>query len=92
MSKQALAKKVVRGIVMELTADSDISYITGKQRTELGQCEGYHLKGVANSGYAGDVTDYKVVAEWTISAPSGTTLKVDLKHTRGGCKHTTVVL
>jgi len=90
VSKQALAKKAVRGIVMELTADSPIEFVTGKQRTELGQCEGYHLKGIANSGYAGDTTDYKVVAEWTVSIPQGSTIQVDLKHPKGGNKQAIV--
>jgi hypothetical protein len=92
VSKQALAKKAVRGIVMELTADSPIEFVTGKQRTELGQCEGYHLKGIANSGYAGDTTDYKVVAEWTISIPQGATITIDCKHPKGGNKQAVVKL
>jgi hypothetical protein len=92
VSKQALAKKAVRGIVMELTADSDIAFVTGKQRTELGHCEGYHLKGIANSGYAGDTTDYKVIAEWTVSVTPGTKIKVDLRHQRGGSKQVEISL
>jgi hypothetical protein len=53
---------------------------------------GYHLKGIANSGYAGDTTDYKVVAEWTVKIPQGTKITVNLKHQRGGSKKVEITL
>ena len=77
---------------MELTAQSPIEFITGKQRAELGHCEGYHLKGIANSGYAGDTTDYKVHSEWTIRGAKGTTISIHLKHARGGSKRSEITL
>lgn len=84
VSQQALAKKVVRGVIVEISDTPNLTILVGKSRVELGQCEGFHLKGIANSGYATDTTDYKVSTEWTVRITSPVEINVIVKHERAG--------
>ena len=93
ITKKAVEKKLVRGVVFEidLTADSEI--LVGKERMVEGQLEG-------RSSHATAVTPWalfrqplhadRMSAEWIVKAPTGSTATVTARHDRAGVVRETV--
>jgi len=82
VTKKALEKKVVRGVVCELELPEGATLETGKLREELGQLEGRAYKPVFSS--ASDVTEDRAKVEWVIRAPQGGVVEVTARHERAG--------
>jgi len=96
VSKQALARKTVRGVIFEIhlpPGDTTISLLSGKERIEGPQLEGHAPKNSLQAFLPNrDITADRAVAEWVVRAPKGTTLAVSARADRAGAVKTTVSL
>lgn len=95
VTKVALEKGYVRGVVTEIELPDDAELKTGKSRVELGQLEG--RAGTGSSGtpwgmYGKANTADRAVTEWVINAPSGTEITLIAKHDRAGTVRETITL
>ena len=87
ITKQALNKKLVRGVTCEIALPDDATLIQGLRRLELGQLEGRAHKPASTFGWAGivtDPTDHRSKAEWVVQAKSGTVIEISARHPRCG--------
>ena len=84
ITKNALARKVVRGIICEIDLPDGATLQSGKVRQDLGQLEGRAYKPAAPTRYARDFTDDRALVEWVVHAPQGGTVKLIAKHDRAG--------
>jgi murein tripeptide amidase MpaA len=87
ITKQALDKKLVRGVICEIELPPDAALIQGQRRVELGQLEGRAHKPASMFGWAGtvaDPTDHRAKAEWVIQARPGAKIEVTARHPRAG--------
>ncbi|WP_394796234.1 M14 family metallopeptidase [Armatimonas sp.] len=92
VTKKALERKYARPVVAEITLPEGVSLVTGKERLEIGQVEGFCYKPPANGGYSADTTEDRAKAEWIVKAASGTQLTVTARHERAGVVRETVTL
>jgi murein tripeptide amidase MpaA len=86
VTKRALEKKLVRGIVVEIEVPDGATLETGKQREELGQLEGRAYKPSAPPiiFHGMDTTDDRAKVEWVVRAPDAGTVKLTARHERAG--------
>ena len=87
ITKQALDKKLVRGVTCEIALAEDAVLIQGQRRLEIGQLEGRAHKPASTFGWAGvvtDPTDHRAKAEWIVEAKPGTVIEVTTRHPRAG--------
>ena len=85
MTKKALEKKLVRGVVCEIELPEGASLETGELREELGQLEGRAYKPTTPVGFNPfDPTNERAKVEWVVCAPEGGTVKVTARHERAG--------
>ena len=85
ITKKALEKKLVRGVVCEIELPEGVSLETGKLREEIGQLEGRAYKSSTPSGFDPyDPTDHRAKVEWVVHAPQGGTVKLTARHDRAG--------
>jgi len=84
ITKHALKRQAVRGVVCELTLPEGASLRSGHLREILGQLEGRAYKPSAPSRWASDSTDDRVKVEWVIHAPQGGTVQLRARHERAG--------
>ena len=85
VTKKALEKKTVRGIVYEIELPEGATLESGKRREEHGQLEGRAYKPTSLTGWSiGDPTSDRDKIEWTVHAPSGGTIKLIARHERAG--------
>ena len=93
VTKKALERKVVRGLVAEIEVPAGATLASGKRRDEHGQLEGRAYKGASPAGWAvGDPTDDRIVVEWTVHAPEAGTVKLTARHERAGTVRVAVEL
>jgi hypothetical protein len=93
VTKKALEKKLVRGVVCEIALPEGAVLETGKLREELGQLEGRAYKPSAHfSYYASDVTSDRAKVEWVVRAPKGGAVTLTARHDRAGAVTETVEL
>ena len=88
VSKRALARKVVRGVMFEIhlpAGDASVSLVSGKERIEGPQLEGHAPKNSLQAFLPDrDITADRAVAEWVVRAPQGTKLVVSARADRAG--------
>lgn len=84
ITKKALEKKVVRGVIAEIELPEGATLRTGKPREELGQLEGRAYKPSAISGWTADPTDDRAKIEWVVHAPKGGAVRLTARHERAG--------
>ena len=96
VTKRALARKAVRGVMFEIhlpEGDAAVSLVSGKPRVEGPQLEGHAPK---NSMHAflpnREVTGDRAVNEWVVRAPKGTRLALTARADRAGVVRTEVSL
>jgi murein tripeptide amidase MpaA len=82
VTKKALEKKVVRGLVCEIELPEGATLETGKPREELGQLEGRAYVDAFPDAH--DATDDRIKVEWVVRAPQGGTVKLVARHERAG--------
>src|SRR5690349_6163907 len=96
VSKRALARKTVRGVVFEIVlpdAAPGVSLVSGKPRIEGPHLEGHAPKNSLNAFLPGrDVTADRAVAEWVVKAPKGTMVSLVARADRAGTVRTQVTL
>jgi len=84
VTKNALEKKVVRGVVCEIALPEGAALKTGKLREEIGQLEGRAYKRASSISGSDDFTDDRAKVEWVVRAPQGSTVKLVAHHARAG--------
>ncbi|MEO8535940.1 MAG: M14 family metallopeptidase [Betaproteobacteria bacterium] len=93
VSKRALARKTVRGVMVELALPDGATIVSGKARDDVGQLEGKAYKHTGVSFWPDyRVTDDRVKVEWVICAHPGATIGVTAAHARAGTLRTQVTL
>ena len=96
VSKRALARKIVRGVMFEIhlpEGDGSVSLVSGKPRYEGPQLEGHAPKTSLNAFLPSrEVTADRAVGEWVVRAPKGTRLAVSARAERAGVVRAEVVL
>jgi len=97
VTKRALQRKVVRGVIFEIHLPADpgagVSLVGGKERVEGPQLEG-HAPKASLQGFLPqrEVTADRAVAEWVVRAPQGTRLPLSARAERAGVVRTEVSL
>ncbi len=95
VTKRALERKVVRGVMFEITlpGDATVSLVSGKLRMEGAQLEG-HAPATSQQAFlpARNVTADRDVAEWIVKGPRGTHIGLSARADRAGAVHVEVQL
>lgn len=81
VTKKALQKKTVRGVIAEIDLPDNSSLISGKLYQEFGQLEGRAYKGASNSD---DSTQDRILLEWVVHSDNGGDIQVNIRHDRAG--------
>jgi murein tripeptide amidase MpaA len=84
ITKKALEKKLVRGVIAEIELPDGATLRTGKPREELGQLEGRAYKPSAVTFWSADPTDDRAKVEWVVHAPRDGTVRLTARHERAG--------
>ncbi len=96
VSKRALTRKIVRGVMFEIhlpPGDAAVSLVNGKHRIEGPQLEGHAPVASLQAFLPNrDVTGDRAVAEWVVRAPRATRLALTARCERAGAVRTEVVL
>ena len=83
VTKKALNKKVVRGVICEIEIPKGATLQSGKLREEFAQLEGRANKSAFADNSEGG-TDDRLKVEWVVHAPKGGTVKLVARHERAG--------
>jgi murein tripeptide amidase MpaA len=83
VTKKALERKSVRGVIAEVELPRGARLESGKTREEFGQLEGRAYKNV-NADEFDEGTSDRMKVEWVVKARKGRTVKVTVKHERAG--------
>jgi murein tripeptide amidase MpaA len=86
VTKKALEKKVVRGVICEIELPEGATLESGKLREALSQLEGRAYKAAFPRG--SDPTEDRAKVEWVVHAPNGGTVKLTARHPRAGVVRT----
>jgi murein tripeptide amidase MpaA len=93
ITKIALEKKLVRGVIAEIALPEGATLETGKQREEAGQLEGRAYKASSPLGWSAvDPTEDRLKVEWVVRAPKGGAVALTARHDRAGTVHASVTL
>jgi murein tripeptide amidase MpaA len=93
VTKKALERKLVRGVVCEIGLPEGATLVSGKPREELGQLEGRAYKpSIHFVYYQSDVPSERAKVEWIVHAPEGGSVRLTARHERAGAVVTTVKL
>jgi murein tripeptide amidase MpaA len=93
VTKRALARKTVRGVVVEIGLPAGATLASGKLRDEVGQLEGKAYKHTGVSFWPDyNVTDDRIKLEWIVRAAAGAALELTARHERAGTLRTAVML
>jgi murein tripeptide amidase MpaA len=86
VSKRALARKQVRGVVFELTLPQGATLVSGKTREETGRhLEGRNQHGTLQAFLPNrNVTGDRCLQEWVVRAPQGGAVEVSVRADRAG--------
>ncbi|UDF35933.1 UNVERIFIED_ORG: M14 family metallopeptidase [Shinella sp. XGS7] len=96
VTKRALERKVVRGVMFEIhlpAGNPEVSLVSGKERMEGPQLEGHAPKQSQQAFLPSrEITADRAVGEWVVRAPQGTRLALSASADRAGTVRTEVVL
>ena len=93
VSKRALERKVVRGVIAEIALPAGGELLQGKPRDEFGQLEGKAYKHTGVSFWPDyHVTDDRVKVEWVVRCRAGSEVTLTARHDRAGTVRATVKL
>jgi murein tripeptide amidase MpaA len=84
VTKKAMQRKAVRGVVAEIELPDGATLATGKVREELGQLEGRAYLTAAPLGWTANTTDDRLKVEWVVLAPQGGEVRLLARHARAG--------
>ena len=89
VTKRALERKTVRGVVFELHLPEAARLLSGSPRSEGTQLEGHAPKGSLQAFLPDrQITGDRAVAEWVVQAPPGTMLGLSARADRAGAVRT----
>jgi hypothetical protein len=93
VSKKAVEKKAVRGVIAEIELPDGATLKMGKAREEFGQLSGRNNFGptIGPWGLVG-ATEERAKVEWIVHAPNGGFIKLTAKHERAGVVQAEVIL
>jgi murein tripeptide amidase MpaA len=83
VTKKAVEKKVVRGVICEIELPDGAVLKSGKPRQEFGQLEGRAYKLAQVDPLQGETND-RLKVEWVVHAPRGGRVKLTARHERAG--------
>ena len=93
VSKRALVRKVVRGVIAEIELPDGATLASGKAREDKGQLEGRANKHTSVSFWPDyHVTDDRMKIEWVVRAQGGTTVRAIARHERAGVVRADIAL
>jgi hypothetical protein len=93
VSKRALERKVVRGVIAEISLPPGGELISGKRREDLGQLEGKAYKHTGISFWPDyHVTDDRAKIEWVVRGRTGDRIALVARHERAGTVRTEIKL
>ncbi|MGH8315209.1 MAG: M14 family metallopeptidase [Steroidobacterales bacterium] len=93
VSKRALERKVVRGLIAEIALPEGSKLLSGKRRQEVGQLEGKAYKHTGVSFWPDyHLTDDRAKIEWVVQGRAGDRIAVTARHERAGTVRTDVTL
>ncbi|MGJ3238102.1 MAG: carboxypeptidase, partial [Anaerolineae bacterium] len=93
VSKQALAKKAVRGVVAEIDLPDGATLTQGKAREVLDQLEGRNETASSATPWSiSPSTADRVKVEWVVHAPQGGDVTLTARHDRAGKVQATITL
>jgi murein tripeptide amidase MpaA len=93
VSKRALDRKVVRGVIAEIALPAGAALVQGKRREEAGQLEGRAYKHTGISFWPDyHVTDDRAKIEWVVRGKPGDVVKLVARHERAGVVRADVTL
>jgi murein tripeptide amidase MpaA len=91
VTKKALEKNLVRGLICEIDLPEGASLETGKLREEFGQLEGRsHMR--AHSFLLDGSNTNRLKVEWVVRAPQGGSVRITARHDRAGTVRAEVAL
>ncbi|MBN1287973.1 MAG: carboxypeptidase [Anaerolineae bacterium] len=91
VTKRALTKQLVRGVVCEIKLPDGAELATGQSREVRGQLEGRAYKRVSPL-WDLDPTDDRLKVEWVVRAPAGGVVQLVARHERAGVVRASVEL
>jgi murein tripeptide amidase MpaA len=93
VTKRALERKIVRGVLYEISLPRGAELVAGKARFEGGQLEGRASKVSLQAFLPNlEVTADRGQCEWTVRAPKGARIELVARHDRAGRVATSVIL
>jgi len=93
VSKRALDRKVVRGVMIDVELPAGATLVQGKRRVELGQLEGRAYKHTGISFWPDyHVTDDRAEAQWMVQGKPGDVVQLTARHERAGVTRVAVTL
>ncbi len=93
VSKRALERKVVRGLIAEIALPDGATLVHGKRRVDAGQLEGKAYKHTGVSFWPDlNVTDDRVKVEWVVKGRAGDSVDIVARHERSGTLRVAVQL
>ena len=93
VSKRALERKVVRGVIAEIALPAGAQLVHGKRREDLGQLEGKWAKHSGVSFWPDyNVTDDRAKIEWVVRGKKGDRIDLVARHERAGTVRAVVTL
>jgi hypothetical protein len=93
VSKRALERKIVRGLIAEIALPEGAKLHSGKRRQEVGQLEGKAYKHTGVSFWPDyHVTDDRAKIEWVVQGRVGDRVALTARHERAGTVRTNVTL
>jgi murein tripeptide amidase MpaA len=93
VTKMATERKLLRGVLAEITLPEGAQLLSGKLREELGELEGWAYLHTGISFWPNKrVTADRAYVDWVVSGKPGSTLGVSAWHERAGRLETTVTL
>jgi murein tripeptide amidase MpaA len=90
-SNQGKKRAVMREIRVELEIPAGVEIITGKQKSNIGHLEGRSNK-IGQTFIRATPTDNRARLQWTLKAPSGTTIQAHILSERAGTIHEEITL
>ena len=93
VSKRALERKVVRGLIAEIALPAGAKLLSGKRREYLGQLEGKAYKHTGVSFWPDyNITDDRIKIEWVVRAKQGDKVGLVARHEKAGVVRASVTL
>ena len=93
VSKRALDRKVVRGVMVDVELPAGATLVQGKRRVELPQLEGRAYKHTGISFWPDyHVTDDRAKAQWMVQGKPGDVVRLAARHERAGVTRVAVTL